>query len=665
MKFIKLRVKNFKPYYESSTNPQEIVLFDEGKKNRNVTLNIGPTGNGKTSISEAILWCLFGDDYNLNWEEWVNTLSINIAKQKKENEVDMIVELLLEIKGQYYKLIRSGRYDIENQRKEDESDLSIIHNGEPIQNPTKFIKNKFPTVELMEYFVFDADDILKKFEANRGETIKDTINKIVGVEKLDNMINSLRDVMELYDNEIRSVEGQIHDDIADKINEKEKDREIKNETVRKLEGDVKKLEKEKRNLLKKSSSSTAKRFTDLVNKRDFLETKTGDLNKEFKKNNIISNLDLLLLDCVVEDTIKKLNQKQTTKGEFETSIKIIKSSLGNNYCGIFLDGKENPHLIKKKAKILDRYLDGLEKLGLESGEGIKTETLKTFGNDEWQIERLKTIFKKQKDVFDKTIKELMVVRNKINYIGDTTKNRALKERYEKFIKIEQRIKEKKKVQIEIQDTIREVEQEIEELRNQLVKNKEQEYRIQQIEEMKQSTKILLDITKRARGEFLKDLLSYVNKAASELFRNTVREIDRFHSIEVDANYQFKVRQKNGELIGDSQINRGNLQTSMMSFFFGLSKFLGKEIPYVIDDPLIRFDPGYDKRIIKQLSKSNEQLIFHMIPGKEYTSHSFNWLRTHINIQNWLYRKKYKNMEFISYVERKDASKIVDFDIDKF
>jgi len=175
----------------------------------------------------------------------------------------------------------------------------------------------------------------------------------------------------------------------------------------------------------------------------------------------------------------------------------------------------------------------------------------------------------------------------------------------------------------------------------------------------------LDISKKTREDFLDDLLSYVNKAASEFLRGTVKETNRFHSIEIDSNYKFKVKQKNDKPLEEKQINRGNLQISMMSFFFGLSKFLGKEIPYVIDDPLLRLDPGHDKRLIEQLSKTNDQLIFHMIPGKEYTTDSFNWLKPYINIQNWLYREKYKGLEFTSYVEHKDAEKIVYFDIDKF
>jgi len=517
----------------------------------------------------------------------------------------------------------------------------------------------------MKYFVFDADDILKKFEENREGTIKEHINKFAGVEKLNETINSLEKVMGLYDEEISDIENQIHGDIADKIKEKEVDKAKKEGAITQLGGEIQDLRKEKQRLFKASPSDEVIKFSELVDKRDELEKKTLELNKRFKESNIISDMDLLLLDCVIDDAIKKLNQKQTTKEEFESSSTVIKSSLGENYSGIFFGKKENTHLIKEGARIWDEDLDDLEKLGLGSGEGIKTHAIETFRDYEEQANKQRDTFGKYKKDFDITMKELMKVRNEIKQIGDTTKKKELKDGYEKFRKLEKQIVGKKNLQEEIKEEIEEIEKEIKELRDQLKRDEEQKKEIEQIEEKKKETQILLDISKKTREEFLDHLLASVNRTASESLRSTVKDTDRFHSIEIDSNYKFKVKQKNGEALEERQINRGNLQISMMSFFFGLSKYLRKKIPYVIDDPLLRLDPGHDKRLIEQLSKTNDQLIFHMIPGKEYTTDSFKWLKPYINIQNWLYREKYIGLELISCIENKDAEEMVRFDIDKF
>lgn len=663
MKFIKLKLKNFKPYYDRPGEEQEILLFDEKRKDRNITLNIGPTGHGKTSISEAIMWCLFCD-YK-DWEKWVNTLAIEVAKQRKENVINISVELVLEIEKEYYRLIRSGGYDITNGQKEGESELSIIHNGEPIHDPEGFISKHFPSVTLMEYFVFDADDILKKFEKSREEAIRDHINKFAGVEKLDALINSFERIMELHDEEIRYIESQIHGDIAEKKEDKEKDKGEKEDAVNKLDEEINSLKKDRKTLFKYPVSPEIEQFSKLVDKKDDLEKKIGGLNEQFIDTDIISDMDLLFINCIIKDAIEKLSQKRTTKEEFESSTEVIKSSLKKDFSGILFDNKEKTNLIKKGAKIRDDDLESIEKLGLESGEGIKSDVTKTFIEYGKQIDGKKDAFEKYKKNFDEAIKQLMKVRNEINQLGDTTKNKELREKYKKFKKVESKIKEKEKLKDEVRDKIKDVKIEIEDLRKQLTRNKDQEKEIKQIEKKKQTVQVLLDISKKTRKKYLDDLLFSVNRTASEFLQSTVKDTYRFHSIEIDSDYQFKVKQKNGKPLEESQINRGNLQISMMSFFFGLSKFLGKEIPYIIDDPLLRLDPGHDKRLIEQLSKTNDQLVFHMIPGKEYTTESFNWLKPHINTQNWLFRKKYKNIELISYVEVKDANKIIYFNIDQF
>jgi len=666
MKFIKLKLKNFKPYYDKPGIKQEINLFNKDRKGKNLTLNIGPTGHGKTSISEALLWCLFGDYYYNNWEEFINTLSREIAKQRKVNKINISVELVLEIEEDYYRLIRHGIYDITKGQKVSDSELSVIHAGEPISNPIGFVGNHFPPLELMTYFIFDADDILKKFEENRKRAIKDHINKIVGVEKLDGMIESLEEVVLSYDKDIRNIEIGIHSDVSDKIGEKEKDKAQKEEAINHLEREIQSKKEEKQGLFY-SVSPEIKKFSELVDEKDKLEEEIIKLNKQFVESNIVADMDLLLIYCIVDDAIEKLNQKQTTKEEFETSSIVIKSSLGKDYSGIFFDDKKNTCLIKVGARIWDEDLDNLEKLNLKSGEGIKSNSMSTFKKYKKKISKLKLDFEDYKNDFDGTIKALMMVENKIKLIGDTTENRELKDKLKKYNDIEDIIRDKKEVQHEIREKKKLIKKEIEELRNELKLNEEQKKKIEQIIKKQNETQILLNIAKKSREEFLHELLSYINKTASESLRSTVKYEDkqRFHSIEVDSNYQFRVKQSNGKALKERQINLGYLQVSMMSFFFGLSKFLGKKIPYVIDDPLLRLDPGHDKRLIKQLCKTSDQLIFHMIPGKEYTTDSFNWLKPYINIQNWLGREEYKGLDYISYAECKDPDKKIYFNIDKF
>jgi DNA sulfur modification protein DndD len=372
-----------------------------------------------------------------------------------------------------------------------------------------------------------------------------------------------------------------------------------------------------------------------------------------------------LLSKIIEKTIEKLSAKQTTEEEFESSIKLLKSSITNNYSGILLKDYDGTKLIKKGTKILDDCLEDCDCLALGKGEGSKSISLQTFFDYRDKSVSQKNTFEGYRKKFTSLLNDLINTKNELINRGDTTQDREAKKKYDQYIKIESQIKDKQDTKSDIEGTIREIEKEIKELRDKLKADENQKREIDSIKKKQEKTSELIKIAQNSRSKYLDTLLNQVNKLSSEFLREVVKDKNRFHSIEIDSNYHFKVKQRNGNELEEGQINRGNVQLSMMSFFFGLSKFLAKKIPYVIDDPLLRLDPGHDKRLIKQLSTINEQIIFHMIPGKEYTTDSYKWLKSHINIQNWLFRQNYRDISEVSYTETKNPDEMIEFDIDKF
>lgn len=668
MKFVKLVLKNFKPYYDypRKTQEQEITLYDDKRSNKNITLNIGQTGHGKTSLSEAILWCIYGDTYPRKLHELINSMAVDIAKKNKENTVKMSVKLIIKINNESYQLLRKCTYNIEKAKSEGESELSIIHDGVPLSmsEADNFVNENFPSLKLMYYFVFDADDILKKFEENREGAIREHINKFAGVEKLDLMITQIEKVIGLFDQEIHDIESKIHGDIAEKIKEKETDISRKKEILERIEKKKNELQKEKSELFQGLPSEEVKKFSELVDKKDELEKEINQLNDEFYENCPVSNIDLVFLTNIINKSVNKLSKKQTTEEEFESSAELLKTSIENEFSGIFFNDN-NLKLIKKGTNISNDCLENVDCLKLGKGEGLKNIILPAFIKYKDKSESQKAKFLSLKQKFESLQNDLVKVSSQLTRMGNTSQDREAKKKFDQYKKIEKQIDEQITRNQEINDAINDINSEINDLRNKLEADESQEHEIKTIKDKKNNTQKFLEIAKESRGKYLDNLLTQVNKLASEFLRETVKDKNRFHSIEIDSNYHFKVKQKNGSILEEGQINRGNVQLSMMSFFFGLSKFLAKEIPYIIDDPLLRLDPGHDKRLIQQLSTINEQIVFHVIPGKEYTSDSFGWLKPHINTQNWLYRGIYNAIAEVSHAEPKNPEKMIEYDIDKF
>ena len=93
MKFLNLKILNFKPYFCEDGNPQLLNLYDKKRKDRNITLIVGQNESGKTSISEAIMWCIFGASYWPKWSEWVNDISMELTKIEEEKKVKIGIEI--------------------------------------------------------------------------------------------------------------------------------------------------------------------------------------------------------------------------------------------------------------------------------------------------------------------------------------------------------------------------------------------------------------------------------------------------------------------------------------------------------------------------------------------------------------------------------------------
>jgi len=197
MHFLKLKLTNFKPYFGSENN---VILSDESAKRRLVTLNVGPTGNGKTSLSDAILWTLYGDNYNKDWKNWVNKLAIKVADAGHKNEVAVSAEFHIILDSKTYKISRRGVYDIST-KSISETTLNIEEGGSPLTKPKEFINENFPNNKLIKYFIFDSEEMINDFINNPKVAIKDHLNKMTGIDALHQLLSALDEITSSYESE--------------------------------------------------------------------------------------------------------------------------------------------------------------------------------------------------------------------------------------------------------------------------------------------------------------------------------------------------------------------------------------------------------------------------------------------------------------------------------
>lgn len=223
----KIEIENCGRFYGSG---HSIVLSDSPEKN--ITIIIGYSGRGKSTIHDLIYWCLYGEhkkyaedehrgmDYGL-----INTDALeNLSKGQS---VTAYVTLSLHNdKGEKYLLTRqikatfnhdSTKRDFEPQNNSRvpsgmvfETSAKLIMKNETgvliIEKNSKIIKNEineqFPQ-NLSDFFLFDGENLVKfKNQTSSADFIKDGITKISGLEILDALMKNSKNTAEKIQNHI-------------------------------------------------------------------------------------------------------------------------------------------------------------------------------------------------------------------------------------------------------------------------------------------------------------------------------------------------------------------------------------------------------------------------------------------------------------------------------
>ena len=109
MKFLKVIVKNFKPYLDETIIP----LYTSSNADAPITAIVGPNGTGKTSICDAVLWAIYGKEQEKDLAKYTNNIAKQLTEAKKELRVPVSVKLDLEIDGTSYQIVRNSIFNIQ------------------------------------------------------------------------------------------------------------------------------------------------------------------------------------------------------------------------------------------------------------------------------------------------------------------------------------------------------------------------------------------------------------------------------------------------------------------------------------------------------------------------------------------------------------------------
>jgi len=380
-----LYLENWKSHEKS------YIQFDK------INLIIGKMGSGKTSITDAISYALFGNFSDLNSKRI--KLEDIIMKKPVEKFFSKVV-LKMQINGKEYEVIRTiekgkGSYS------EVKENGKIIVSGTTESNNflKKILKIDFDTFINVVYAEQNKIDFFLNLE--RGER-KVKFDQMMGIEKMErirktavSLKNRLLDihkekdrlysqlVSENLENKLREIKNQINE-LSEKIEKYKKEKEKIGFEVKNLEESVEKgkmIEKE----INELERERIKIETNIKNLEKFLE----EISKE------VGNLERSVLEDEIKNLTFQINEADKKLKEFSVKINDLeknKDLLAKNLLEINFILERRDKLIKELEEIKDVEIKSLELSNeIEKLKSLEDEKINSIKNIEIEIKKIANV----------------------------------------------------------------------------------------------------------------------------------------------------------------------------------------------------------------------------------------------------------------------------------
>ena len=640
----KIILKNYKTYKGN------VIIELSRDLKKTITVIHGDMGYGKTTILEAIYWCLYGESRFTDAERDESILNTNVINNLKPNDFDeTLVEIHLYEEDEIrYKIKRT----IEFSKKDESTELiknlkisgriskgidlnekmifSYLPRGKddwvPYNDPIRIqntIDSIFPK-SLSKYFLFDAELLDNFFDVSDEKNIKvkDGIEKISGLPIIETATKHLKKISEDIRKSIKDVDlDPINDEIL--------------LLKRKLSAIDTKIEKEdKRQTELKAQINTIESFLRSHNENTIRENQQqiDDIKQDIRNNNKLLNKHTgEMSDWILRSNIRirlrdPLNKSVEKCNVWEKEGKIpiavsglaLKNILKGNppvcICGTHLiEGSAEKQHIKK---LLEKNLiDSPIIQNITTGRGYWENIVSEVQSINITLKNLR----KTRDEFD------TVHRNK------SDKKKELEKTYEdiniedirtKFQKLRDlRNKEKSSNEEMSRDKF------AMEVTGKLLEQKERSYSIQMKKSDKHQSennrKILADTLEKIFGKYsddLKDdLRNIVAKKTTGYFLKLVSRKEDFARVQIQENYKTVVLDNNQK---SKSLSAGQSCCLALSYIAAIRDTAEKNYFMMIDSPLHNISQEERVDIAKNLPKFLPQTqITLLVQDQEYTGHA--------------------------------------------
>lgn len=627
----KVKIQNYRQYRD-----MEVEFASDTQKN--FTIIKGNNGTGKTTLLNALTWCLYGSEIHSYGQYTGLTLCNNKAANLAEDgeEIDVSVEMeFIDDKNKLLKFKRTLPFYKKGDTIKQRGFNSTLEVTRQKGNDYIITEDDYYTVhrtipkKIEEYFFFDGARLGDYFQHNTNQNIKDSVYEISQLNYLDSLADNLDKVLKKYISKQKKVSplGDLNDHIAfceNSLKEYKKDLEEANRKIESAELEIKQVNEE---LISKNAvnvKADVEKDKKLVKDIERINIKL--YGKDGNKGLVGKRKKLILETYPLMMAYKSFN-KFLEYGEDYREKQFIPPKYKKGFLKDLLD--EGTCICGTKLSEDSEHREAILKL-FEETNPITDKSEEVTSNlthiREFIIGNILKNFKKRSLDYNRQIRD---------YIKDLDEKHAERQRIKtnlennpiKEINVLQEIKTDLESQIRIQErSIGSLESKIRSTERDLTKW-QSEYKKQaslqekaalidkKIEFTKDAKTGANDIYKTLSAKLRKD----IEKFTKEKFVKVQWKEDEFVDINLNMNYDISITNKTGDIEKPGDLSDGEKLCLGLCFMSALHDISGFNLPTIMDTPLGNLDVDIRQNIAKFLPEFAEgRQIVLLVTGTEYT-----------------------------------------------
>lgn len=617
-------MENFRQYYG-----QNNISFAKDPE-KNFTVIQGTNGAGKTTILNAITWCLYGFElHNVTDDPIYNEVVENETSQSGKFRVKVEIDILNK-NNELTTFKREKNFHKNTKGKVipaifEDDEFSIFdeesRNNKRVEFPALYVDTNMPE-DIEEYFFFDGEKLEDYFRENTGKVIKKSVFKITQLKLLKRLIDHLDERRRHYAKKVRDISpetGALEQEIIDKEDSLKENSSLLEKAVKQrkiAETKIKKYENE----LKRSGSSD---IQSLQIEREKLEREVSELDtkidsaKNDKIDFILEMTPTILAYPALKNTLKEaatLKEKGFIPAKYKK--KFLEDLLEDGVCICGMKLSENDKC-KKTLEELWEKTSNLTDIGDEIGTehaSIESllEKLNNFRDKQTKLGKEIRWLEKEREKKSKRLKEISI--------------RLTGSEIEKIKDFEEMLQENKRLQLskireeaELGAQIKSTNVIIEKLKKKRDKEMQKNAELENLKDVVLFCETSLDVSKELKKELIEDIRVRIEKTTKEQFLK-LNWKESFVDVLIDDDYDVTVVRKSGRVSDANGLSAGEKLVLALSFMAALNQISGFDLPIIIDTPMGRLDKEIKLNIAQVLPKYLEdKQITLLVTGEEYSS----------------------------------------------